>query len=161
MVQSSRRDLLRITSVTVAGSLAGCTGDGGFLSQSQEDPLELAGVEIQNTGPEPHTVHVMFIRDGKPIYWRSKRVPGATDESAGFTTLEGFPTEPEDAVFFARADGQQFVEKNRRNISDFDASCLVLRVQLEPDDQSSEPYLSIWKSTDGEHCENTPSDSNP
>ena len=155
MSRFSRRDFLHIGSVTMVGGLAGCTS---YVS-SQEPTLELAGVEVVNKDTNPHTAHVLFTRGGEPIYWKSKHVSAATDDISERTSFDGFPTEPEDAVFFARHDNQQFTERNRHDMNEQDVSCLTLRVQIEERSQSGESYLSVWRSFDTENCESTPSDS--
>lgn len=50
-------------------TLFGAVTGEGCLSLGRSSPLVLGKISVHNHAYEPHTVHVLVERDGRPVYW--------------------------------------------------------------------------------------------
>lgn len=160
MSPRSRRRLLQIGGTALTSGLAGCLG--ALQDSSGSQTTELAELSIQNEDTRSHTVHVLVLQDREPVYWDSQPVAAgsvedgsqSSFEQVGTASFQGFPTELQECVLCARVDDQPLSERNRRDLSNYDVSCLQLVFTLEPNDRAAGTTLSILEGTDPELCEN-------
>lgn len=145
----TRRTLLRLGGVTFAGGLAGCNA---FGQQSSKTP-RLGELAVTNYDPRPHTVHVLLLDDGEPVYWASTQVSPAEDGALGGARFEEFPTEPRNYVLHVRADSQPQAKWESFDFSEYEVSCLGIKIAIGDDNQTDTGDVSIWKTTNPNVCE--------
>jgi hypothetical protein len=145
----SRRALLRAASAAVVGGLSGCAALDG--RPSGPTPPRLGELRATNYDTEPHTVHVLLTADGDPAYWRSKRADAADADTLGGATFEGYPTDRGPYELHARIDDRPLAEAARFDVTDYEASCVGLRIAVgEADGTGSD--VRIWYTTDSAVC---------
>lgn len=145
MAPLTRRSVLRLGSVALAGGAAGCLGSDRQSSTASR----LAEVGAVNHTPNQQTAHVMILDGDEPVYWQSRQVSAADGDSLGGARFDGLPTEPEQYVVHARIDSQSASGWERFDCGEHDVSCLSLRVHIG---RSEPTELSIWYSGDPSNC---------
>lgn len=136
-----RRQFLQISGVTVTASLAGC----GAVGRTEPPQRWVEELGVSNLHSETHTVSVLLLRDGEPVYWRSMETEPYNEEEqrAGGGRFEGYPTEPGPYVLYVRLDSQPRSMWKRFTLADHDHECLELEIHVGDDrdigEQSSEP----------------------
>lgn len=149
MYSLTRRTLLRLGGVALAGVLAGCN----TLEQQFSTPPQLGKLSVINYDPRPHTVHVLLLDDGEPVYWDSKEVNPAEDGEHGGTHFTKLPTAPSNYVLQVRADSHPDSKWEHFDFSEYDASCISIKISVGDAEQTDAGDVSIWKSTNPYECE--------
>lgn len=158
MTSLSRRRLLNLASGATAVAVAGCTGgrgDGGAAA----DPTQLGELAVTNFDADPHTVHVVFLAEDDPVYWRSKRVPAADDGDPQDVVFENYPIEPEDHVLHVRLGGQSRSEWQRFDFDETDTACVGLNVRIGDFVGDRDDELSLWTTGNPRECEDVTAES--
>lgn len=149
MPSLTRRALLRLGGVTLAGGLAGCNA----LDQQSSKTPQLGDLTVTNHDPQPHTVHVLLLDNGEPVYWASKEATPATDGALGGARFEEFPTKPGNYVLHVRINSQRESKWERLDFSKYDVSCIGIMIAIGDINQTNPGDVSIWKTTNPHECE--------
>lgn len=111
---------------------------------------------VTNYDRRPHTVHVLILDDGNPVYWASKRVPAGDETSPGSVRFEGYPTEPGDSVLHVRTDSQPKSGRERLDFGERTASCIGLDIGIGDVNGTSPGDVTIWETNNEHECDGIP-----
>ncbi|WP_416838086.1 hypothetical protein [Haloferax sp. DFSO52] len=149
----TRRDALRRGGVALTVGLAGCT----TASQQSSQTPQLGELDVLNYDPVPHTIHVVLLDAGEPVYWASADVSPAKNGELGGVEFVDLPTEPGEYVLHVRADDQPKSEWETFDFGEYEVECLGIQIKIEHTNQNAGSDVSIWKTTNARVCENTAS----
>lgn len=137
-----RTVLARCGAILVAG-LAGCAQ---VTSLHSSVAPELREVTISNFDDEPHTAHVLILKDGEPVYSDLVTVEGIGPRFSiiGEGEFTGLPTNPGAATLYAGVDDQETSEWKRFNFVDYNNDCVGLNLTIQSDETQQEPTLSLF-----------------
>lgn len=158
MTTLSRRRLLNLAGGAAAVGLAGCSG-GGDDGEAAAETTRLGELAVTNFDADPHTVHAVFLEENDPVYWRSKRVPGAEEGTPQDVVFDGYPTDPENNVLHVRLDGQSRSAWQRFDFGEADVACLGLNVRIGDFAGDRDDELSLWTSGNPRECEDVSGES--
>ncbi|WP_460917901.1 hypothetical protein [Salinarchaeum chitinilyticum] len=150
MPSLTRRNVLQAASTSAVVGLAGCS----LLADSSSQPPELGSIEVLNDDDSPHTVQVLLLEDGTPVFWRSVRLAGASADASSFAEFEQQPTGPEPYVIYARLGEASPSAWRRLDVGQYSTACIGISIQV--DDRDGSPYLSIWKTHNPSWCGEDP-----
>ena len=149
----SRRTVLTLGGTALCTGLAGCA----TLGEASPADTRLHELTVANHESEPHTVHVLLLEDGEPVYMASREVEGRTDpDRVPGGEFEGYPTEAGSYVLYAWRDDQPRPEWRRFDFSEYDVDCVEIAIHVGMGDVP-DSYVSIWRSF---NCASGGSDAN-
>ena len=146
MSRLTRRKTLQLGGAVLATGLAGCSA---FEEESQT--AVLGKLEAVNNDGRSHTLHVLLLDDGNPVYWDSKEVLPADESGLGFARFEGYPTEPDGYALHVRIETQP---KSGWEQFDFDQpNTTCYGFLLSVGSKNGNPFVDIWQTTGTLPCE--------
>ncbi|WP_157526133.1 hypothetical protein [Halorientalis sp. IM1011] len=156
MVHVTRRQALQLSGCAVVAGLAGC----GVLNRDSTPSPTLGEIGVTNLDFRPHTVSVLILDEGEPVYSAEMDVAAAKPEvddstdvaTAGSGSFEGFPTKVEGSVLYAWRDRQPVSKWEKFDFQDKTTSCLGLNVHIGDVSQSRPGDVSILYTTNSDTC---------
>lgn len=94
----NRRVFLIAAGTALSAAVSGCQDDSEFTSHPED--IRLTRLDYLNFDPKSYNLHVLLLRDGEPVYWRSRETQSADTRDDG--TFSGYPTEPAPYELYAR-----------------------------------------------------------
>lgn len=144
----TRRRAVRVLGACLVGGSAGCTA---FGRDAREFP-ELYRLRASNSDTRPHTVHVVLLEDGEPVYWDSGDLQPREDGVVDSVTFEGYPTDAAPYVLHARIDEQPRSEWRTVEFATFDQPCLSLDLEIGDEEPGAAGELSVLYGIEGDGC---------
>ena len=91
MPSVSRRDILRLGSLGLAGSTAGCSALTTSSDPDESNGLPIGAVSVHNGRTNDVRISLLVIRDGDRLYWRTHELAG-TETDGSCNVLIAPPT---------------------------------------------------------------------
>jgi len=127
----TRRRLLVSVVPAVGGGVAGCTGLGAV----QRSAPTIEHLEAQSENPEPHTVSVLLLADGEPLFAETVDLPPYNPETNRIRTqiFEGYPTDEPVETLYAWRDDQPRDDWQEADLTRTDNECedIIVRIRNE------------------------------
>lgn len=114
-------------------------------------------ISAHNHAYEPHTVHVLVERDGRPVYWADHEAT-AGDEIGSGGSIVPCAWDDEAGTYVVRARLDARTKWQSIDLTDYDSAVLGLILQIGDanTDRHDTPNRTIWRTSNpSERCETT------
>lgn len=127
MFPLSRRKVLILSGTALSAGIAGCSTVAVLSTETR-----LGDLRVENYLSEPHTIRILILEDGEPVYWNAVELEAVSDGRTYVEYLEGYPTREGSFVLYAWMDAQPKSEWQRLDLGEYDNSCLNLSIAITP-----------------------------
>ena len=149
MVLLSRRRLLQSAAPVVGGGVAGCTD----LHAGRASPPTVELLEAQNENPASHSVSVLLLTDGEPLFGETVRLEPYDPETNQLRTARfgGYPTDEPVETIYAWRDDQPRDDWQKADLTESGHDCEELYIRIRNKESVSGEPLTLRHSLTG--CE--------